>query len=101
MNILPSPARILFVIFALVLLTTGAEVRGNESPSLQTIISDLSGLQDRSSGTPGNQEAAEYISDYFLQLGLTPQTYHFPIPVRRAAFATITYGTCKSINMKS
>lgn len=93
MNILPSPARILFVIFALVLLTTGAEVRADESPSLQAIISDLSGLKDRSSGTPGNQKAAEYISDYFLQLGLTPQTYYFPIPVRRAAFATITYGT--------
>ena len=94
MNILPSPVRVLFVIFALVLLTltTGAEARGTESSSLQTIISDLSGIQDRSSGTRGNQKAAEYISDYFLQLGLTPQTYHFPIPVRRASLATITYG---------
>ncbi len=93
MKILRSHASISFVTMTLVwLLITVADVSGQESPTLQKIITELSGLQDRSSGTPGNEKAADYISDYFLQLGLTPQTYHFPIPVRRATLATITYG---------
>ena len=93
MKILRSHASISFVTMTLFwLLITVADVSAQESPTLQKIITELSGLQDRSSGTPGNEKAADYISDYFLQLGLTPQTYLFPIPVRRATLATITYG---------
>ena len=64
-----------------------------EPLSLERIISDLSSLQDRSSGTRGNENAADYIANAFLRLGLTPQTYHFPIPVRKAAAASITFGS--------
>lgn len=92
MTLSPSPARVFFVIFALFWLAVVAQVHGKESASLQTIIKDLSALEDRSSGTPGNQRAAEYISDYFLELGLSPQVYHFQVPVRRASAASISYG---------
>jgi len=72
--------------FQLLPLTGEANSRG-----LDTLVAQLSGFQDRSSGTKGNAEAAGYITNYLNQLGLDPQIYHFPIPVRKISGASIRF----------
>ncbi len=98
MKSLPLPAGTALIFTTLLcLLTAAAQVRAQEPLSLEGIIHDLSSLQDRSSGSPGNENAAAYIANAFQQLGLTPQVYHFPIPVRRAAAASITFGSRSAV----
>lgn len=83
------------VLLVLVLLPASALTR---EMALEEIISELSSYQDRSSGTPGNAKAASYIHDYLAELGLSPQTYQFPIPVRDARNSSITVdGTTASL----
>ncbi|MEE4165782.1 MAG: M28 family peptidase, partial [Desulfocapsaceae bacterium] len=89
-----SHAQAALIIPALLwLLTAGTTVNAQDSLLLEEIIHDLSSLQDRSSGTRGNEQAAEYIFNAFNKLGLSPQTYNFPIPVRKEGDSTITFGS--------
>ncbi len=55
--------------------------------ALEPIITELSGYEDRSSGSAGSARAAAYIFEYFENLGLAPQTYHFQLPVRKRIHA--------------
>jgi cell division protein FtsX len=61
--------------------------------ALEEVIAELSSYGDRSSGTPGSARAASFIEDYFSGLGLAPETYYFPIPVREVRQASITIGS--------
>ena len=58
--------------------------------ALDEMISELSSYEDRSSGTPGSAKAASFIEDYLAGLGLEPETYYFPIPVREVRQSSIT-----------
>ena len=58
--------------------------------ALEPIITELSRYEDRSSGSAGSEKAAAYIFDYFENLGLSPQTYRFQVPVRQRIHASIT-----------
>jgi hypothetical protein len=58
--------------------------------ALEPIITELSRYEDRSSGSAGSEQAAAYIFDYFENLGLSPQTYRFQVPVRQRIHASIT-----------
>ncbi|MCG6931072.1 MAG: hypothetical protein LJE64_11005, partial [Desulfofustis sp.] len=51
-----------------------------QAEDLEGIIATLSGYGDRSSGSPGSDRAAEYISGYFEQLNLEPHDYYFQVP---------------------
>ena len=62
-----------------------------QDTGLKTIIDNLSSFKDRTSGSEGNLQAADYIYRYLEERNLNPQTYHFQIPVRKAAKASITF----------
>jgi hypothetical protein len=63
-----------------------------QAEDLEGIIATLSGYGDRSSGSPGSDRAAEYISGYFEQLNLEPHDYYFQVPTRRLHHASLTIG---------
>ncbi|MEJ2058762.1 MAG: hypothetical protein P8X39_13095, partial [Desulfofustis sp.] len=88
------PLRISFqaavvLLAAAVLLPVSALTR---EMGLEEVIGELSSYQDRSSGTPGSARAASFIHDYLAELGLSPETYYFPIPVREVRHSSITVG---------
>ena len=58
--------------------------------ALEEVISELSSYEDRSSGTPGSAKAASFIEQYFSGLGLSPETYYFPIPIREVRHSSIS-----------
>lgn len=60
-----------------------------ESTELEDIITTLSSYDDRSSGSEGSEKAADYISDYLDQLGLSPQNYYFQVPTRKVHHSTL------------
>ncbi|NNF45598.1 MAG: peptide ABC transporter permease [Desulfofustis sp.] len=64
----------------------------SQEMTLEEVIGELSSYEDRSSGTPGSARAASFIQDYLSGLGLAPQTYYFPIPVREVRHSSITVG---------
>ena len=65
---------------------------GASGPDLRHIIGTLSTLQDRTTGSPGSNRAAIYISDYFEHLGFAPHEYFFSIPTRNTSNTSITIG---------
>ena len=68
----------------LVPATAGAITEKNLPDAFTDVISKLSSLGDRSTGTAGNQEAALYIKEKFEQLGYENLgAYRFSTPVMR------------------
>ncbi len=59
------------------------------SEGLEDIISELSGYEDRSSGAPGSSQAADFVFNFFKDLGLDPRNYYFQIPIRQVSQASI------------
>ncbi|HBH31975.1 MAG TPA: hypothetical protein DDX81_08755, partial [Desulfofustis sp.] len=66
----------------LALTLVGATCSTASANDLQTIVTDLAALGDRSTGSDGAAAAATYIENYFATRGLAPGIYKFPIPVR-------------------
>jgi cell division protein FtsX len=66
----------------LALTLVGATCSTASATDLQTIVTDLAALGDRSTGSDGAAAAATYIENYFATRGLAPGIYKFPIPVR-------------------
>ncbi len=84
---LPRKAAALLVLCLLLLVPSAVLSRGM---ALEDLIGELSSYQDRSSGTEGSARAASFILEYLSGLGLSPEIYHFPIPVREVRHSSIT-----------
>lgn len=61
----------------------------SQSLELDAIITELSKHPDRSSGTAGSDTAASFIFDYLAELGLSPETYYFQLPIRQVQQASV------------
>lgn len=71
--------------------SVAAEIPAEQAAQFKETIQDLSSLTDRSTGTAGNQTAAKYIKDKFVQLGLEGvATQVFSVPVIRYGKSTLT-----------
>ena len=90
---LPRHAAIVLIIG--IVLLAPSTLLGQEM-SLEDVIGELSSYEDRSSGTEGSSRAASFIEEYMSRLGLAPQIYHFPIPVRQVRQSSITVGAKKA-----
>ena len=77
------------LLLCLLLVPATALSRGLD---MEEIIGELSSYQDRSSGSEGSAKAASFIQGYLSGLGLSPEIYHFPIPVREVRHSSITAG---------
>ncbi len=84
---LPRQAAALLVLCLFLLVPSAVLSRGM---ALQELIGELSSYQDRSSGSEGSARAASFILEYMSGLGLSPEIYHFPIPVREVRHSSIT-----------
>lgn len=78
------------LLIGLVLLAPTAAL--SKDMALDEIVSELSSYQDRSSGSEGGSKAAAFIQEYMRGLGLSPELYHFPLPVREVRQSSITIG---------
>jgi len=78
---------VMVLVVAAILLPAPALTR---EMALEEVIVELSSYQDRSSGTVGSARAASYIHDYLAELGLSPEAYQFPIPIREVRHSSIT-----------
>lgn len=56
----------------------------------EKIISKLSSFESRQTTSNGAENTAEYIKEYFSQIGLVPQEYLYQVPVREVSKSTIT-----------
>ena len=82
-----------FVSLILFLTSAGAaaEIPAGQAAEFKETIRYLSSLTDRSTGTVGNQTAAKYIQEKFIQLGLeSVATQVFSTPVIRFEKSTLT-----------
>jgi hypothetical protein len=94
----PAAGNTLFFILLIILNiflwipAAAAAVTEKDLPDAFTdVISKLSSLGDRSTGTAGNQEAAVYIKEKFEQLGYENiESYRFSTPVMRHIKSTLT-----------
>ena len=86
-HIISRAASAFCAFFLLTLFVLAAPAR---SKGIDEIVSELSSYGDRGSGTEGSARAADFIIDYFSELGLDPQTYFFQIPTRQVHHASIT-----------
>ncbi len=73
--------RVLLLFFAIVLAYDCVHA---QDITLRQIITELSQFKDRQTGSAGYEEAADFIKDYLLELGLDPQIHRYPTPVRQA-----------------
>ncbi len=84
------PLKLLTVIYFFCVVLLFPAVPAMAQPkSHQDLVATLSSFADRSTGSPGNDEAADFIYHYFKQLGLSPQRHAFAVPVRTVQQATI------------
>jgi hypothetical protein len=82
-----------FVSLILFLFHAGAaaETPAEQAAQFKKTIQHLSSLTDRSTGTAGNQTAAKYIKEKFVQLGLeSVATQVFTVAVVRYGKSTLT-----------
>ena len=75
-------SRVASAFCAFFLLTVFVLAAPARSQGIDEIVSEFSSYGDRSSGTEGSARAASFILEYMSGLGLSPEIYHFPIPVR-------------------
>ena len=66
--------------------------------SLQEQIVHFSSSRERVTGSTGCESAAAFIKEQFQELGFTPESYRFSIPVRQETLATLRIGT-KSLSL--
>ncbi|MBW2409058.1 MAG: M28 family peptidase, partial [Deltaproteobacteria bacterium] len=70
---------------------TIAAVTDKDAAQYRAVIERLSALGDRSTGTPGNQEAADYIKDRLSQFGFeVVESHKFAVPVMRYGESTLS-----------
>ncbi len=88
------------IISPLLLLLTLLPSCAAASPllSLKEQISKLSSHPERITGSKGCTSAASFIRDQFNGMGLTAETYHFPVSVRHITGANLQVGA-KSISL--
>jgi hypothetical protein len=60
--------------------------------SLQQQISHLSSFKERTTGSQGCNKAADFIREQFKSMGITPEKYRYPIPVRKDEGASLVIG---------
>ncbi len=89
-NFLPTISRTLSTLGVLTVLTLLVLAAPLRSQEIDEIIAEFSSYGDRSSGSEGSARGADFIADYFTELGLDPQTYFFQIPTRQVHHASIT-----------
>jgi len=63
--------------------------------SLRETISHLSSFTERVTGSKGCNKTADFIRDQFKALDITPNSYRFPIPVRKTGKAELSIGSKK------
>ena len=63
--------------------------------SLQEQISHFSSFSERITGSKGCKQAAELIRSQFEALGIEPQSYRYPIPIRKNKGASLLIGDKK------
>ncbi len=67
-----------------------------ESPlSLQEQINRLSAFPERTTGSTGCKQAADFIREQFQAMGIAPETYRYPLPVRQNKGAELLVGDKK------
>ncbi|MEE4241690.1 MAG: peptide ABC transporter permease, partial [Desulfopila sp.] len=64
-----------------------------QSKSHQELMEKFTAFGDRSPGSRGNKEAADFIFQYFQELGLSPQRHSFALPVRKVVQATMEHNS--------
>lgn len=79
----------LLLLFALIIAIAPAAQAGQED-RFEATIRQLSSYQSRATGSPGYEQAAEYIEQQFAELGLEPASHFYPVPIRQLKSATIT-----------
>lgn len=76
------------------LATVHVAIAGS-SLSLQEQISRLSAFPERVTGSEGCKQAADFIREQFQAMGITPETYRYPLPVRQNKGAELLVGDKK------
>jgi len=91
---MPSLRSFSFVVVFFILITGGwiPASQASQKLSLQEQISQLSRFKERTTGSEGARTAAAFIQDQFEVLGITPETYTFPIPIRTITGASLQVG---------
>jgi hypothetical protein len=64
-----------------------------DETELRQTIHTLAGFNSRTTGSPGYEKAADFITAKMRALGLDPQTQTYEVPVRRFPDAQLTVGT--------
>jgi ABC-type lipoprotein release transport system permease subunit len=79
----------LFLLLLVALLPT--PLSATTTPlSLKEQISALSSSPERNTGSPGVDQAADFIKEQFRALGISPESYHFLIPFRNISGAELS-----------
>ncbi len=91
MTMCKRPVFLTLLFFCLSIYNSGGLSSAHAEDQLPfEVIEQLAALKDRSIGTEGNAQAADYISSYFTSLGLEPQDYLFQVPTRKVINAHIS-----------
>ena len=82
---------VVLLMLALPATDTMAAVTDEDAAEYRAVIEKLSALGDRSTGTQGNQEAADYIKDRLSQFGFeVVESHKFAVPVLRYGESTLS-----------
>jgi FtsX-like permease family/MacB-like periplasmic core domain/Peptidase family M28 len=90
---------LLLAVFCILLLSAHGAYAAF-SLSLQEQINHFSSFSERTTGSNGCIQAADLIRSQFQALGITPQSYRYPIPIRKNKGASLLVGDKKiSLNI--
>lgn len=79
--------RILICSFMICLFPSSALVA--ETLSHRALVETFSGFGDRHPGTEGNRQAARFINSYLQEMGFSPQSQSFSVPLRQVEYARL------------
>lgn len=94
----------LYLILTLVLVQLFAAMPGKTAPTpadttLRHTIETLSSFGTRSTGSPGYEQSVSFLENNLKELGLTPQSYLYQVPIRRFKGAEISLNDDKKLSL--